>query len=256
MIPVTVKGSAVNSSESGSDSAADISIAREYNILLLGLDGRKGDNKPRCDAIHIFSFSPATDYLRITSIPRGTRIELANVSTQSAYLANNCHLNGIENTINKIEKISDLEIDAYITVGFSQVLGILRSMNLPTSSTLQYLRNRRYGIGDYQRSHNQANFLKDMILSYFWQFYKLPVNFREFIFNTIDGNLDFSTANYLIEAFARKKIYLSSDNIILISKPERSKYVKEIHLEVENEEFTLGQNDEEYKKNLSIIATT
>lgn len=207
---------------------------KEYNILLLGLDGRRGDARPRCDAIHIFSFSSFSDNLTITSLPRGTRINIPNVSSESAYLSNNCHISGIEDTIPEIEKISGIKIDAYVTAGFSEVLGLLRTVNLPTTSTLQYLRNRRYGIGDYQRSHNQAVFLKDMLLAHFEQIYNLPKNFRQFIYRSLDTNLSYETAEYLLELTARKKIYQHEENIILITKPERNKYVKELHIDIEN----------------------
>lgn len=217
-----------------------------YNILLLGLDGRRGDSNARCDAIHIFSFSPSSDQLVITSIPRGTAINLPNVSTQSAYLSNNCHINGIEDTISKIEKITNLKIDAYTTVGFSQVLGILRTLDIPTTQTLQFLRNRRYAIGDNQRSHNQAIFLKDMLLSYFDYFYRLPKNFRHTVYRLTDTNLDYNTADYLIEEFAKQKSYLDSDKIILVTKPERNKYVKESHYNFSENTDENQQSDAEF----------
>lgn len=207
---------------------------KEYNILLLGLDARRGDAKPRCDAIHIFSFSSFSDNLIITSLPRGTRINIPNVASESAYLSNNCHINGIDDTISEIEKISGIKIDAYVTAGFSEVLGLLRTVNLPTTSTLQYLRNRRYGIGDYQRSHNQAVFLKDMILAHFEQIYNLPKNFRKFVYRSLDTNLNYETAEYLLELMAQKKIYQHEENINLVTKPERSRYVKELHIDIEN----------------------
>jgi len=228
----------------------DTEINRDYkiyNILLLGLDSRAGQEKPRCDAIHIFSFSPAADHLIITSIPRGTRVNLKNIATQSAYLANNCHINGIEATITEIEKIAGVKIDGYITAGFSQVVGLLRTVNLPTSPTLQYLRNRRYAIGDNQRSHNQAVFFKDMIHSHFKQFYYLPKGLKQFIFNSIDGNLSFETADYLLNEFSNKRIYSDPDKIILITKPEKSKYVREEHYEIEQIQQLGWQEDQEYK---------
>ena len=136
-----------------------------YNILLLGLDGRKGEQKPRCDAIHMFSFDPKAATLTITSVPRGTRIYLPQASTASAYLANSCHTQGIDYAVDQIEKITGIIPDAIVKVGFSQTMGILRTFGFPTTSSLQFLRNRRYAIGDNQRSHNQALFMKDMILT-------------------------------------------------------------------------------------------
>lgn len=228
---------------SKSEESSDYGI---YNILLLGLDARAGQTNPRCDAIHIFSFSPTGSNLIITSIPRGTRVEIKNAATESAYLANNCHINGIEATIAEIEKIADLKIDAYATIGFSQVLGLMRTISMPTTQTLQYLRNRRYAIGDNQRSHNQAVFIKDMILSHFEQFYSLPKNIKQIVFNSVDTNISFETADYLLNEFAKKKIYNDPDRIILVTKPTKSEYVKEEHYDVANARQENLQKDPEY----------
>ena len=65
--PVSVKESAETKSNISLSADDEDSIPeREYHILLLGLDSRKGDNKPRCDAVHIFSFSPKFNYLLIS----------------------------------------------------------------------------------------------------------------------------------------------------------------------------------------------
>lgn len=224
-----------------------------YNLLLLGLDARRGDAKPRCDAIHVFSFSPANDELIITSIPRGTHVERDNLASQSAYLGNNCHSNGLIDTIEEIEKITDLKIDAYATVGFSQVLGILRSVNIPTTSTLQYLRNRRYAIGDNQRSHNQAVFLKDGLIDHFEDIYKLPHEVRQFLYKSIDTNLSYETFEYLIDKFNQQKVIFNPEKIILVTKPIRNKYVKEIHYE--ETANTDQQNDSEFKQYQNEIMT-
>lgn len=246
------------------DSAA-INNFKDYNILLLGLDARHGDSRPRCDAIHIFSLSGESDSLIITSIPRGTKVDIPQTSTESAYIANNCHINGIDDTISKIEKISGIKIDAYVSVGFSEVIGLLRSINLPTTSTLQYLRNRRYVIGDYQRSHNQAMFLKDMILTHFEQVHNMPSDLRKFLFKSLNTNLDYDTAENIFEQFYKQKIYQNKDNIILVTKPERNKYVKDLHLDSdqsqtespeEKSDFDNYQSDiENYLKELTAKST-
>src|SRR3989304_4267090 len=64
-----------------------------------------------------------------------------------------------------IKPIRDEEIRAETNLNLL-LLGLLRKMKLPTTPTLKYLRNRKYGIGDYQRSHNQAIFLKDMLIEH------------------------------------------------------------------------------------------
>ena len=239
--PVSQTSVLAMNNKNSSDEANSNDDYKIYNILLLGIDGRKGDGRGRCDAIHIFSFTPAEKAMRITSIPRGTKVNIANVSTQSAYLANNCHIKGIQDTIEKIEEISGINVDAYVSLGFSQSMGILRLMNLPTTPTLQFLRNRRYAIGDYQRSHNQAVFLKDMFIAYFKQFYEMPKAVRKIAFNSLESNLDFDTADYLIEKIEENKIYLNGNNIILITKPEKNKYIKELHID------TTTKNTEEWQ---------
>lgn len=201
-----------------------------YNILLLGLDGRKGDKKQRCDAIHLFSLDLKNEKLTIISVPRGTKISMGNVASGSSYLANACSIVGIDLAVKNIEKITGIHPDATVKVGFSQVLGILRTLNFDTSPTLQFLRNRRYGIGDYQRSHNQALFFKDAIVNYFADFNKLPKEIRFLIYRMADTDLDFELANKIFEEIDRKKIYQNPDNIILISKPYFNPYIKEIHL--------------------------
>ena len=224
----------------------EISAETNLNLLLLGLDSRKNESNPRCDAIHIFSYSPSTDYLTITSIPRGTRVEINNVSTQSAYLANSCHIKGIEATIEEIEKISGLNIDAYVTVGFSQVLGILRQMKLPTTPTLQYLRNRKYGIGDYQRSHNQAIFLKDMLIEHNQILADMPDRLKKWLYSIIKTNLSYQTADQIFSELYKKNVLSNPDKIILITKPEKSKYTKELHYDQNPENESDWQDDSEF----------
>lgn len=227
-----------------------------YNILLLGLDGRKGDKKQRCDAIHMFSLDPKNEKLTITSVPRGTRIDMGNVASGSAYLANSCSIMDIDFAIKNIEKITGIHADAIVKVGFSQVLGIMRTLNFDTTPTLQFLRNRRYGIGDYQRSHNQALFFKDVIENYFADFSKLPKEIRFLIYKMADTNLDFELANKIFEEMSRIKIYQNPDNIILITKPYHSPYTKEIHLTETNygNEDNWWQNAEyqNYQQNLEL----
>lgn len=236
----------INTTENQSDT-------KVYNLLLLGLDARRGDAKPRCDAIHVFSFSPANNELIITSIPRGTHIERDNLASQSAYIGNNCHTNGLIDTIEEIEKITELQIDAYATVGFSQALGILRSVNIPTTSTLQYLRNRRYAIGDNQRSHNQAVFLKDGLVNHFEDIYKLPHEVRQFLYKSVDTNLSYETFEYLIDKFNEQKIIHNPEKIILVTKPLKNKYVKEIHYE--DIGYVNQENDSEFKQYQNEITT-
>ena len=247
--PVSVKESAETRSEISLSAFEKAStLEREYHILLLGLDGRKGDNKPRCDAVHIFSFSPKFNYLLISSIPRGTQL---SPETDSTYLANSCSRNGIEYTIAQIEKMSQIKIDAVLKVGFSETLGILRTLKMPTTSTLQFLRSRRYPIGDNQRSHNQALFIKDMIVARFEEFYNLPQSIKSWLLNTVDTDLTYHQAEYLLQSFYQNGVYKNPDNILLETLPKQSPYVKDLHLpEVEYQPEDKDPSFRQYQQNL------
>lgn len=218
----------------------------DYHILLLGLDGRKGDRKQRCDAVHIFSFYPDKENLVITSIPRGTLIESSFASPSASYLANSCSYLGVDHTIPAIEKLAGINIDAVVKVGFSEVIGILRNLKLPTTPTLMFLRSRKYAIGDNQRNYNQATFFKDMITAHFEEFIKLPRSVKYLIYKTVDTDLDFELADQLLTSFYKKGIHKFPEKIVLLTKPNRNSYVKEIHFN--NENFTNGnlQNDNEF----------
>ncbi|KKS97899.1 MAG: hypothetical protein UV73_C0004G0041 [Candidatus Gottesmanbacteria bacterium GW2011_GWA2_43_14] len=246
--PVTVKASAFAEEQTPEPETGETS-QREYHILLLGLDGRKGDVKPRCDAIHIFSFSPRHSYLLITSLPRGTKLNPQ--AEDSMYLANSCSINGIDFTVNEIERITQLKIDAVVKVGFSQVLGILRTLNMPTTSTLQFLRSRRYTIGDNQRSRNQAMFFKDVIINHFEDYYNLPAGLKSWLFKTVEADITYDQAEYLLESIYKNKVYQQPENIILISLPYENHYLREIHLPDNAEGSSQDNEFIEYQANLS-----
>ena len=223
----------------------------KINILLLGFDGRKGDKNPRCDAVHFFSYDSQSDKLEITTIPRGTEVTISKKEGVN-YLSNICHYKGVDFTVAKIEELTGLKADYIVKIGFSQTLGILRYLNLPSVPTLQYLRNRSYGIGDWQRSHNQAVFLKDMLIKYFRQFSELPKPLQFILFQMVDTNMDFETATKLADLLLKSDLDKNPDQIILTTIPNESPYIKEIHYQVkDNNNWQNDKDYKEYQKNLS-----
>jgi len=227
-------------------------LKEEVHLLLLGLDGRKGDKNPRCDAVHLLNFNFKKNILTIISIPRGTALEGPSGKNESVYLANSCHTNGIASTIPEIEKIAGQHVDYTIKIGFSQVLGILRTLQVPTTQNLQFLRNRSYAVGDYQRSHNQAVFLKDMITKHFELLAKLPKPLRYLAYRTLDTDLDFEEANMYFELLSKTAFYKDQNNIVLETKPFASPYVKDIHLALTENKTTLTKDPDynAYQNNL------
>ncbi|MFA6522668.1 MAG: LCP family protein [Patescibacteria group bacterium] len=195
----------------------------EINILLLGLDARKGTENPHCDAIHMFTLNVEDWTVHITSVPRGTYtyIPPGNYASTEYYLANACAFAGLDYGIQQIEKVVGVKADYYVTVGFSQVTGILRIFDMPTTESLQWLRHRQsYQIGDPQRSHNQAVFMKDMIASQGQVLEsRASTPLLYLLYTFVDTNMTFGTMQTLVGGFLNAKIYERPEAITLEMKP-------------------------------------
>lgn len=195
------------------------------NILLLGLDSRKGDKSARCDAIHMFSFKPDENKIIITSVPRGTMV------TADQYISNYCSIYGFAVAQKEIERITGVKADYVVKVGFSQVDGLLRLVNLPPSPTLQFLRDRKdYLIGDNQRSYNQATFLKDAIVSYTDWGSKLPEPMQYLAYKIVDTDIPYDKAQEFFKMFLASGVYKDPNNIEIVVKPGDGFVRQDIHV--------------------------
>lgn len=206
-------------------------LQEPMTILLLGLDNRRADPKSRCDAIHLITFSPPEEKIIITSVPRNTHVNLPEVATPSAYLANVCEQRGIDSGIKEITRITNLYPDHIIKINFSQTLGILRLLGMPTTPTLQFLRDRRsYLSGGYQRSHNHALFLKDMILHHTQQVADLPTIMKQILFKMVEtDNLDFETTSSILNWVVKNDFRQKPEKIELVIKPTPFYKIIDIH---------------------------
>lgn len=205
------------------------------NLLLLGLDSRKGQSDPNCDAIHMVQFNTNDWSIDITSVPRGTYALIpGSLPEHEYYLANTCSYVGLEYGIEQIERVVGVRADYYATVGFSDVYGILRVLQLPTSQSLQWLRHRQgYAIGDPQRSRNQAVFMKDIILTQLNRF--RSDSFRPMLFvmyGMLDTDMDFATARALLAGYLNTRIDERPDDIRLRMRPYYE--VEDYHLDFDN----------------------
>jgi anionic cell wall polymer biosynthesis LytR-Cps2A-Psr (LCP) family protein len=201
----------------------DFGDENEINILLLGLDARKGMNEPHCDAIHMFTIDVEDWTVDITSVPRGTYayIPPGTYAETEYYIANACAFAGLDYGIEQIEKVLGVKTDYYVTVGFSQVLGIVRLFDLPATETLQFLRHRQgYAIGDPQRSHNQAVFMKDLMLSQLDRFRGDFGSSMVYVFFTmVNTDMDFVTAKALLDGMLESGIDERPEDIRLYMRP-------------------------------------
>ena len=221
-------------------------VSKPINILLLGLDGRRGDRNPRCDAIHMISYNESNKTIKIITVPRGTEVPVPDKKNEYTYLSNSCHTFGIDFAVTQIQRITGYKNDYLVRLGFSQTLGALRLINLPASPLLKYLRNRSLPLGDYQRSHNQALFLKDLITSHFDKITSAPKSVLYFLYKLVDTDMDFDTAYNLVTTVSRSQIHKDPQNIILITKPALQSNIREMHFSDEEGKESL-LTDSEFK---------
>ena len=132
-----------------------------------------------------------------------------------------------------------------VKVGFSQVDGLLRLVNLPPSPTLQFLRDRKdYLIGDNQRSYNQATFLKDAIVSYTDWGSKLPQPMQYLAYKIVDTDMPYDKAQEFLKMFLASGIYKNPDNIEIVVKPGDNFIRQEIHYQTTQQDW---QSDPDFK---------
>lgn len=204
------------------------------NILVLGLDSRKEGIEQHCDSIHMVSVNTKDWTVLVTSVPRGTYayIPPGTYADNEYYLANACAFAGLDYGVEQIEHIVGVKADYVVTAGFSQVLGILRTLELPTTEGLQWLRARQsYKIGDPQRSENQAVFLKDVALKLL-DGDGVPNVMFHLLYSFVDTDMSESTAKALYDGLLLHGIANRPNDIALTMKPHYD--VQELHFDPAN----------------------
>ncbi|MCX7879973.1 MAG: hypothetical protein N2517_04865 [Ignavibacteria bacterium] len=144
---------------------------KRLNIAFVGLDSRLGSSYNHADANHIISILWDIGKIEIISVPRDTPADAGfHDSTGQNKLTVVRASRGRTAYLEELRKITELEkIHYYVELGFSQVVGLLEFLGFKDSkSTLQVLRARK-GIfaDDFQRTYNQAQFIRQMILKHY-----------------------------------------------------------------------------------------
>lgn len=194
------------------------------SILLIGLDKRVGQTQGNCDAIQFIEIDKSTQHILITAVPRGTYSPLpfgvANTSTDF-YVSNACRLAGLDYGLTQIENILGKKSDYLVFVGFSETLGILRTLRLPTTETLQWLRHRQsYAIGEPQRAHNHSSFLKHLITTFTPNDSSfLDETIHRIVYNMIRTDLSFAQVEAIIKSLTDMNIDAYPENIELAMRP-------------------------------------
>lgn len=229
--------SVANAAESPDPNALDNKTT--INILLLGVDSRENVISARCDAIQMLSFNVKNWTVKITSVPRGTYTYIKGYPYSQSYLSNACSILGINATKQRIEKLVGVKADYTVKIGFAQTYGILRQLKMPTTQSVQWLRNRKtFAIGDPQRSHNQAVFIKDLALKHIDKFgidAMLPV--EKLLYSFVSTDLDFASFHALLKGYKEARLSDNANKIQTAMKPYYK--VKDYHLNFDNPQQSL-----------------
>ncbi|HOX60608.1 MAG TPA: hypothetical protein PLV72_01215 [Candidatus Magasanikbacteria bacterium] len=221
----------------GADPFGEDGVVR---VLFIGLDKRAGQTEGHCDAIQLITIDKTKPEVLITAVPRGTYSPLPfgkGVTSSDYYVSNACGLGGLEYGIDQIEKILGQRADYLVTVGFSEVLGVLRNLELPTTETLQWLRQRHsYAIGEPQRAHDHSTFLKYLLTNFIpRQNTQIDKALQYIVFKTVNTDLSFSQAQTIIGVLSTMDLANQPERVHLAMRPAYS--VQDIEYVPEN----LGQ---------------
>lgn len=193
-------------------------------VLFIGLDKRTGQENGHCDAIQLVTIDNNTGIINITAVPRGTYSSLPpgkGTTSSDYYVSNACGLGGLDYGIDQIEKIIGVKADYLVVVNFSETLGILRDLKLPTTETLQWLRNRHgYAIGEPQRAHNHSAFIKQMMIKFVpTKKSKIDTALQYIMYKSINTDLSFEQVQKIIDAITVMDVVDHPEKIQLSMRP-------------------------------------
>ena len=205
-------------------------------ILLLGIDSRAGEENGHCDAIQMIEINRRTKAINITAVPRGTPSPLPGTGhlPTDYYIAKSCEIGGLEYGIKQVEWVLGQKADYVAMVGFSEAIGIFRHLDLETTETLQWLRNRQaFAIGEPQRAHNHSTFIKQMIIKFAPKNgSSLDTAWQYLVYKLINTDLSFTQVKSIADAISTIEPENYPDRIALHMKP--SYEVQDIAYDEEN----------------------
>lgn len=196
---------------------------RRINIAITGVDSRLGSRFKHADANHILSILIDSAKIEIIAIPRDTEADAGlDDTTGQNKLTVVRGIKGRRAYLKEAARIAGLDrIHYYVEFGFSQAMGILEWLGYKESgSALQVLRSRR-GLGsDFQRSYNQAQFIRQAILGHFEKFTGVLSNvFIHGGLALVETNLTASRAKDIISKLENKNFPANPDDIVVKVRP-------------------------------------
>jgi anionic cell wall polymer biosynthesis LytR-Cps2A-Psr (LCP) family protein len=145
---------------------------RVVNVMVTGVDARLGSNTLHADANHLIRFFLDSGCVEIISIPRDTEADAGFDDTTGLNRLTNVRANRSRESYHKaVAEITGVtKVDHWVEFGFSQAIGLLELFGYRdnATSTLRVLRSRQaYASGDFQRSYNQGQFIRQLMLRHF-----------------------------------------------------------------------------------------
>ncbi len=145
---------------------------RVVNVMVTGVDARLGSNTLHADANHLVRFFLDSGCVEIISIPRDTEADAGFDDSTGFNRLTNVRANRSRESYHKaVAEITGVsKVDHWVEFGFSQAIGLLELLGYRdnASSTLRVLRSRQaYASGDFQRSYNQGQFIRQVMLRHF-----------------------------------------------------------------------------------------
>lgn len=158
------------------------------NILLLGVDARPGEKAARADSIILASIDQETRLISLLSIPRDTRVKIPGHGWQKINAAT--AFGGPELLREVVEDLVGIKIDHHVMTnfeGFKDIVDTLGGVTvdvdrdmyynsddvrinlkkgiqkLDGEKALQYVRYRKYALGDIERTRHQLEFMKALV---------------------------------------------------------------------------------------------
>jgi len=196
----------------------------KVKVLLVGLDSRIGQVAPHCDAIQMIEVDRAEQDVTITAVPRGTYSPLpwgTGATSSDYYVSNACGKGGLDYGIRQIQRILGQEADYVVFVGFSEALGMFRALKLPTTETLQWLRQRKaYGVGEPQRARNHSTFIKTMMIDRVpSEESKASDTLHYILYSFMRTDLSFGQARQIVAELGKMDLQNNPDKVALRMRP-------------------------------------
>ena len=197
---------------------------QKITIVITGVDSRLGVASKHADANHVLNIWLDEGKIEIISVPRGTTADAGLEDSIQNYLANVRSNKGRNSYLKELSRITGVRpLKYYIEFGFSQAIGLLELLGYEGDAVqkLRMLRSRKaFGSGDHQRSFNQGQFIRAILLNAFPKIDDLTADFMlRAGMLLVETNLDVATLKDIREKLLARGFPRSPDDVLLHTKP-------------------------------------